>query len=144
MFVFLRWDIFYEHAVLFLRIKFLWTKIRKQSWLFWKENLPAECSFEHKKCNFNNAVKKLDKNSKNFRSVFENNYINKRFSQKTISWENVSSHVGCWPGSLAEKISPEIWKVSGSKKSGRKIVYWDSFFLKMFPRRRRKQKRHSC
>ena len=111
---------------------------------FWKENFSAECSSAHKECNLNNAAKKLDKNSETFRSIFENNYINKQFSQKTISWENVSSHIDCLPCSLAEKTSPEIWKVSCSKKRGRKIFYWDIFFLKMFPRRRRKQKRHSC
>ena len=88
--------------------------------------------------------KKLDKNSKTFPSIFENNYVNKQFSQRTISWENVSSHIDCLPDSLAEKTSPEIWKVSCSKKSGRKIVYWDNFFLKMFPWTRRKPKRHSC
>ena len=54
--------------------------------------------------------------------------------------KNVSSHKDCSPGSLADKTSPEIWKNSCSKKSGRKIIYWDNFFLKRFPRRRRKQK----
>ena len=83
MFVFLRRDSFYEHAELFLRIKFLWIKIRKQSWLFWKEEFSAKCSFAHKECNFNNAAKKLDKNSKAFRSIFENIYINNQFSQRT-------------------------------------------------------------
>ena len=111
---------------------------------FWKENFSAECSSGHKECNFNNAAKKLDKNSKTFPSIFENIYINKQFSKKTISWENVSSHIDCLPGSLADKTSLEIWKVCCSKKSRRKIVFWDNFFLKMFPRRRRKQKRHSC
>ena len=111
---------------------------------FSKENFSAECSSAHKECNFNNAAKIPDKNSKTFRSIFENIYINKQFSRKTISWENVSSHIERSPGSLAEKSSPEIWKVSCSKKSGRNKVYWDNFFLKTFPRRRRKQKRHSC
>ena len=107
---------------------------------FWNENFSAECSSAHKECTFNNTARKLDKNSKNFRPIFENSYINKQFSQKTISCENVSSHIDCSPGSLAEKTSPEFWKDSCSKKSGRKIVYWDNFFLKRFPRRRRKQK----
>ena len=117
-----------------------WKSENKVDFL-WKESFSAECSSAHKECNFNNAAKKLDKNSKTFRSIFENNYINKQFSQKTISWENVSSHIVCSPGSLAEKTSPEFWKVSRSKKSGRKIVYWDNFFLKRFPRRRKKAKK---
>ena len=83
MFVFLRRDSFYEHAEMFLRIKVLWIKIRKQSWLFWKEKFSAKCSSAHKECNFNNAAKKLDKNSKAFRSIFENIYINNQFSQRT-------------------------------------------------------------
>ena len=57
---------------------------------------------------------------RNVRSIFENNYKNKQFSQKTISWENVSSHIDSSPGSLSEKTSPEIWKVSCSKKVGEK------------------------
>ena len=64
--------------------------------------------------------------------------------KKHISWENVSSHIDCLPGSLAERISPEIWRTSCSKKIGRKLVHWDNFFLKRFPWTRRKQKRHSC
>ena len=50
---------------------------------FWKENFSAECSSAHKECNFNNAAKKLDKNSKAFRSIFENLYKNNQFSQRT-------------------------------------------------------------
>ena len=83
MFVFLHRDSFYEHAELFLRIKFLWIKIRKESWLLWKENFSAEFSPAHKECNFKNAAKKLGKNSKAFRSIFGNIYINNQFSQKT-------------------------------------------------------------
>ena len=37
MFVLLRRGFFYEHAELFLRIMFLWIKIRKQGWLFFLE-----------------------------------------------------------------------------------------------------------
>ena len=128
----------------FSESKFCGLKSENKVDFFWKENFSAEFSSAHKDCNFNNAAKKLDKNSKTFPSIFKNNYINKQFSQKTYSWENVSSHIECLPGSLAEKTSPEIWKVSCSKKSGRKIVYWDNFFLQMFPWTRRKQKRHSC
>ena len=107
---------------------------------FGKENFSAECSSAHNNAILTTLPKKRDENSKTFPSVFENNYINKQFSQKTYSWENVSSHIECLPGSLAEKTSPGIWKVSCSKKSGRKIVYWGNFFLKRFPWTRRKQK----
>ena len=50
---------------------------------FGKKNFSAKCSSAHKECNFNNAAKKLDKNSKAFRSIFENIYINNQFSQRT-------------------------------------------------------------
>ena len=50
---------------------------------FWKEKFSAECSSAHMESNLNNAAKKLDKNSKAFRSIFENIYKNNQFSQRT-------------------------------------------------------------
>ena len=115
----------------FSESSFCGSKSENKIHFFWKENFSAECSPAHKECNFNNAAKKLDKNSETFRSIFENNYINKQFSQKTISWENVSSHIDCLPGSLAEKTSPGIWKVSCWKKKWEK----DSLLRQFIPQK---------
>ena len=145
MFVFLRRDSLYEHAELFLRIKFLWIKIRKQSWLFLERKFFRGMFLRTQGMQFKQRCQKTGQKFRNLPLNFWKIFIKTTSSLKEhVSWENVSSHVDCWPGSLAEKAPPENWKVSFSKKSGRKIVYWDILFLKRFPWTRRKQKRHSC
>ena len=128
----------------FLESSFCGSKSENKLDFFWKENFSAECSSAHKKCNFNNAAKKLDKKSKAFRSIFENNYIKNQFSQEThfmrkrlqsyrlLTWQPCRKNI---PSNLKSFLLEKKWE---------KRVYWDNFFIERFPWTRRKQKRHSC
>ena len=110
---------FYEHAELFLRIHFLWLKIRKQVWKkpFWKKHkFSTKQSSARAECNFENSAKNFDRNRNSSAHTLETNIKQLDSSKLIITREKPAWHGVYMFGSPDEKTWPKIWKVFCSNK----------------------------